>query len=806
MFARILLNVILAAILMIPALAICAQEASGIVKGYQGYAGSVSCRECHEKFYKLWAPSHHGLAMQPYASDLARRELSPQTDPVLMGAFRYRAETDGETGWVIEQGPEGEKKYPMIYALGGKNVHYFLTPMERGRLQVLPIAYDVRKKEWFDMAASGVRHFPGSSGGEPVNWKEWPYTFNTACYSCHVSQLSTNYDLQTDTYHTVWTEPGINCETCHGPAEDHIRVCKEIGPGRVPKDLQIIRGGRDFTHEQNNDTCAPCHAKMSPLTTSFKPGDRYLDHYDLVALENPDFYPDGRDLGENYTFTLWRMSPCAKSGKLDCLHCHTSSGRYRFKAEEKANDVCMPCHKERVGNAPDHTHHKAGSRGNQCISCHMPMTEFARMKRSDHSMLPPAPAATLAFQSPNACNLCHSERDAKWADSWVRKWRKRDYQKPMLYRAHLINAARKRDWKRLPEMLTYLGSKDRDDIYAASLIRLLEGCEDPSKWPAILRAIKDPSPLVRSVAAASLSAMPSQQSSQALIQATEDEVRLVRVRAAMALAGYPRLLLKGQDQMKVQKATQEFLASLVSRPDQWSSHYNLGNYYLSRGDLRLALAAYETALRFEPRAVMPLVNSSIVDARMGENAKAEEALRRALKMDPNNAAAHFNLGLLKAEQNDLPAAEEQLRAALNSDPSMAEAAYNLGVLLAKDRPEEAIQWCRRAHQLRATNPRYTYTLAFFLQQKGSGEEATRLLQRLIQQQPSYLDAYKLLGEVYEKQGKAQKAKEVYGQALRLRDLSPPDRVFFEGRLQKLSSPKVPEKQGGSHQRESKTEQ
>src|SRR5690349_22286822 len=31
-----------------------------------GYAGSSSCRECHAHFYELWAPSHHGLAMQPY--------------------------------------------------------------------------------------------------------------------------------------------------------------------------------------------------------------------------------------------------------------------------------------------------------------------------------------------------------------------------------------------------------------------------------------------------------------------------------------------------------------------------------------------------------------------------------------------------------------------------------------------------------------------------------------------------------------------------------------------------------------------
>ena len=32
------------------------------------YAGSVSCRECHEKFYKLWSTSRHGLAMQPYTA------------------------------------------------------------------------------------------------------------------------------------------------------------------------------------------------------------------------------------------------------------------------------------------------------------------------------------------------------------------------------------------------------------------------------------------------------------------------------------------------------------------------------------------------------------------------------------------------------------------------------------------------------------------------------------------------------------------------------------------------------------------
>ena len=465
-----------------------------------GYAGSVSCRECHERFYQLWSTSRHGLAMQPYTSDFAKKNLTPQEKEVKIGKSSYRPDIAGDNGWILEKGPKSQKKYKIEHVLGGKNVYYFLTPFPRGRLQTLPLAYDVNKKEWFDTAASGVRHFPGrSETDEPVSWRDQQYTFNTACYSCHVSQLSTNYDLKTDTYHTVWAEPGINCETCHGPCEEHNRVCREAPKGTVPKDLKIIRD-KSFTVEQHNSNCGTCHAKINPLTAGFTPGDRFFDHYDLATLEDPDFYPDGRDLGENYTYTLWRMSPCVKSGKLSCMHCHTSSGRYRFKQEEKANEACMPCHKQRVENAPAHTHHKADSPGNKCISCHMPMTDFARMRRSDHSMLPPTPAATTAFKSPNACNLCHKDKDAAWADKWVRQWRKRDYQAPILHRAGLIDAARKRDWKRLPEMLTYLESKDRDEIYATSLIRLLRSCEDPKKWPAMIKAMKDPSPLVRGAA------------------------------------------------------------------------------------------------------------------------------------------------------------------------------------------------------------------------------------------------------------------------------------------------------------------
>lgn len=765
-------------------------ERTAQMTGSTEFAGSAGCRECHERFYKLWAPSRHGLAMQPFIPGFATANLPAQDQDITIGKTRYCAEFDANGGRVLERGPGGARAYEMVHAMGGKNVYYFLTPMARGRLQVLPVAYDVRAKQWYDTAASGVRHFHDGPDDSPLHWTDSQYTFNTSCFGCHVSQLTRNYDLETDTYRTVWREPGINCETCHGPSAEHVRVCKAAPEGKPPKDLKIIITKR-FTAAQHNATCSSCHAKMIPLTSSFTPGEAFFDHYDLVTLEHADFYPDGRDLGENYTYTTWRMSPCVRSGKLHCLHCHTSSGRYRFQGEN-VNEACGQCHAKRVENAAQHTHHKprtAERETPRCVDCHMPMTRFAEMMRSDHSMRPPTPAATLRFKSPNACNLCHTkpEQDAAWADKHVRKWHERDYQAPTLHIAGLIADARKSDWRRLPEMLQYLASRDRDEVFAASLIRLLQRCGDDRQWPTTLKALRDPSPLVRSAAAARLGARLTSESVTALLAATSDRFRLVRIRAAEALAALPREQLPAVDAARLNEATQELKLSLTSRPDDWSSHYNLGNLFLDRGKPAQALDAYTVAARLRPDTILPLVNASMAHARMGRADLAEKCLRRALEIDPNSPAAHFNLALLRAELGDNSQAEQSLRAALAADPNMPQAAFNLGVLLSRTRLAEAIQWCRRAHKLNPEQPRYAYTLAFFLNKSGELRGARDVLEQTVKRHPGYADAVLLLGGIHERQGRIDSARQVYRRALESNQLTPQARRAITGRLRVLSA-------------------
>jgi Tfp pilus assembly protein PilF len=180
-----------------------------------------------------------------------------------------------------------------------------------------------------------------------------------------------------------------------------------------------------------------------------------------------------------------------------------------------------------------------------------------------------------------------------------------------------------------------------------------------------------------------------------------------------------------------------------------------------------------------------MVNESMAYARLGENTKADESLKKALKVAPDNAAANFNMGLLKAEENDPGGAEVHLRAALKADPQMAQAAYNLCIILSKDRPDEAVGFCRQAADLRRDVPKYAYTLAFFQLQTGDTANAASVLDDLIGRYPAFADGYLLLGEIHEQAGEPGKAEEVYTRGLAVEGIPDGHRFQMKARLDTL---------------------
>ena len=144
--------------------------------------------------------------------------------------------------------------------------------------------------------------------------------------------------------------------------------------------------------------------------------------------------------------------------------------------------------------------------------------------------------------------------------------------------------------------------------------------QDQKVLAALLIAAKDPSPLVRGAAVQALGIDTDRRKAcRPWSKQQADDYRLVRVRAAAGIAAFPPMTVPDAYRAQLKKANEEYLDFIMARPDQWPSHYNMGNYQLGRGETKKAVASYQAALKLEPQAVMAMVNLSIAYARMGEN-------------------------------------------------------------------------------------------------------------------------------------------------------------------------------------------
>jgi len=353
----------------------------------------------------------------------------------------------------------------------------------------------------------------------------------------------------------------------------------------------------------------------------------------------------------------------------------------------------------------------------------------------------------------------------------------------------LIKEARDADWSRLDEMLTIINENKYNEVVVTSFIRLLAGCPEEKKWEPIINALTtNESPLVRSAAASTLSANYSEKAKNALVAAADDEYRLVRVSAALSLSGFTEKHLSPEDSLTVAEATDEYINSLVARADDWSSHYNKGIFFQNRGNTQKALDSYETAARLYPEAIMPLINSSVLYSYTGNTTKAEENLKKAIEVDPDNEAANLNLGLLLAEQNKMQEAEKALLKVLEVNPEQAVAAYNLSVISSQRSTREAVEYAEIAYKARPEEPKYAYTLAYFLMQNGQKSRAVQTLKKLINDHPLYLSAVSFLVDIYMKDNKIEEARKLYEQTLKTEGLSERDKAAIRQALNALHDP------------------
>jgi len=704
----------------------------------QTYAGSESCRECHEKAFIAWTASNHGLAERKVRMELDEKAFTPKLTLTQGNNSSETFLTGDHTPGILTRGIDNQRHpYNIFRIIGNDPLRQFLIPAANGRLQTCDVSYDPKKNELFNVYGNEERN-PGDWGawtGQGMNW-------NSMCAACHNTRLRKEYEPQTDTYHTRMVEMSVGCEACHGPMKDHV-TWQNHKPAYDGKNQPHDPTLRKFTRDQMLDTCGACHARRSEITGDLVPGESFSDHFSLTVADETDiFYPDGQVREEDYEFAPFLSSKMHHAG-IRCVDCHDPHTGKRLLA---GNALCMRCHGG--GTQPPapfiiptlHGHHKEDSKGNDCTGCHMPVTSYMqRHPRHDHGFTIPDPQLTLDFSVPNACNRCHNDKDASWALNAAKNWYGDRLNRPTHTRAALIASARQGNASAKDGLIRLL-TKDEIPSWRATAGHLLaRWVTSPEVRHALTEQLFDPSPLVREAAVRALLALARQENEsvrKAIRPLLDDPVRSVRVAAAWAL--FPNIDLNG-------KAGQELLHMLDLNSDQPTGRAQLSQFASLQGDTAMAIRQLRKAIALDPNSPVLFHDLAIHLSTTGDTQGAIKALENAVRLAPGEADYHFKLALAWNEAGDIAKSAIFLEQCVKLEPSRARAWYNLGLARnSMNQPQEAVAALLKGADADPKDADIPYARATILARMGRRDDALAAAALAVQLRPDFPEAIRLI--------------------------------------------------------------
>jgi predicted CXXCH cytochrome family protein len=363
------------------------------------YIGSQRCERCHARAYAGWKQTR-----------MANVVRDPKTHPEAVLADFTHANPLVTFSLKDVAFVYGSKWKQRFFTRRGDD--YFVEPAQ----------WDVAKKKWLPYhVEAGTDWWVPFYGASNFERPTGPL-----CDGCH----SVNYNVATRQV----TEWNVGCEKCHGPGSLHV-----AHPTRKnivnPERLDYVRG---------NDTCIQCHSQGRTLADTFvgkrfdwpvgfTVGDRLADFWKLEELKpgTTDFfqYADmtahkNRMQGNDFIqSTMYHR-------ELRCFDCHeVHSNKNPANLKAVGNALCLGCHTKEnpaglKGTVSEHTHHADGSKGSECVACHMPLIEQTIKDNyvASHTFRFITPTLTEQSGVPNPCTSCHKDKDNAWAAKELKNW------------------------------------------------------------------------------------------------------------------------------------------------------------------------------------------------------------------------------------------------------------------------------------------------------------------------------------------------------------------------------------------------
>ncbi len=612
--------------------------------------------------------------------------------------------------------------FEIRYTFGLEPLQQYLIEFPGGRLQALSIAWDTHRRRWFSLHPD--RAIPLD---DPLHWTGRYQNWNLMCAECHTTNLRKGYNVESDSYQTVWDAPNVGCQACHGPGQAHVAWAgaRRAGTGTKAGDARLLVNFRSRDARYQVDNCARCHSRRVRLSAEEQPGHPLLDEFRPQLLRADLYHADGQQLGEVFEYGSFVQSKMYQRG-VRCTDCHDA---HRARPQAEGNALCTRCHREqpalrfptlkaRAYDSPAHHFHRRGSPGAACVNCHMPARTYMGIDaRRDHSMRIPRPDLSARLGTPNACTRCHTNRSPRWAAAAVRRWHGPQAPQDARY-AEAIAAGRAgaRDAEGL--LIALAAETAQPAIVRATALDLLRGYGTAS-IAVMMAATKDEDPAVRVAAVAGLERLPVEERIGAAAPLLTDPIRAVRIEAVRVLASVPPARFTPSQRRQFDAALAEFRNAQMAMADMPSAQVTLGGLQEDLGQRDLAERSYETALRIDPYFVPARTNLARLYDAMRRVADAERVLRAGLGRAPGNGELHYSLGLLLAEDKRIAEAAEELGDAVRLMPRRARVLYNYGLTLQQmGRRHAAEAALLRAYELDTGDSQIVYALAiFYLQQQ-----------------------------------------------------------------------------------------
>ena len=688
------------------------------------------CQSCHGAQVKEWQGSHHQLAMQA---------ANPQT--VLADFNNVSFKGEGETTrffrqnedfWVNTPGADGKPAdFKVAYTFGIAPLQQYLIEVGDGKLQALGVAWDTEKNRWFHL-------YPGQGVNfkNPLHWSKPSQNANFMCVECHTTGYKRNFDPSTNRFNSQWNSLGVGCQTCHGPASNHLLAVTEkqnVAHSGFDVDLK----DKDATVEI--ETCARCHARRAPLGDGFTVGKRLMDDYLPSVLTRELYALDGKIKDEVFEHGSFLQSKMFDKG-VRCSNCHNP---HSTELKASGNGVCLQCHNT-AGKAavpgidgkglhaknydsPEHHRHTEGQPGSQCVDCHMPGKFYMGNDfRHDHSFSLPNPVRAKALGTPDACLTCHQGKSSDKVTEQFKLWTAHDTPQAPRYDESLwlIRGGQPGAAQALYQQLR---RSNLPAIQRATLLAELANYPSESALKLASKDLSDPAPHVRESAVRAVSAfLPPAERMPLLSPLLTDPVRAVRIIAARNLLGAARDGL-GAAQVPWENAIAQYEAVQLSLAERAESNLNLAMLYQASGRNTEVEPMLRAALLRDPDFFPALVTLVQWLEAGGRNAEAATLLDDAIKQHPLVALLQHTQGLALIRAGQMPPALLALQKAVKLEPD---------------------------------NAQYRYVLAVALHQRGQVDEACAQLEALLKRQPAYRDARLSLIQFYLDSGQEPKAQAV----------------------------------------------